>query len=108
MKVARSKRGIVVSQRKYIMDLLAKTGMSGCKTSDTLMDPNLKLGETCEGVPVEKGQYQRPVGKLIYLSHTRPDIAFAVNVVSQFMHSSYEEHLAAMYRILRFLKSTFV
>jgi len=46
------------------------------------------------------------VGKLIYLSHTRPDIAFVVSLVSQFMHSPKEEHQEAVYRILRYLKSS--
>ena len=45
------------------------------------------------------------VGKLIYLSHTRPDIAFVVSVVSQFMHAPCEKHMEAVYRILRYLKS---
>ncbi|CAJ2653166.1 unnamed protein product [Trifolium pratense] len=104
MEVARSKDGIVVSQQKYILDLLKETGMSGCRPADTPMDPNAKLWE--EGsVPVDTGRYQRLVGKLIYLSHTRPDIAFSVSVVSQFMHSSFEEHLEAVYRILRYLKA---
>lgn len=103
MEVARSKNGIVVSQQKYILDLLKETGMSGCRPADTPMDPNAKLWE--EGsVPVDTGRYQRLVGKLIYLSHTRPDIAFSVSVVSQFMHSPFEEHLEAVYRILRYLK----
>lgn len=56
--------------------------MSGYRLSDTPMDPNRKLGEVSNGVPIEKDKYQRLVGKLIYLSHTRPDIAFAVSVVS--------------------------
>lgn len=100
MEVARSKKGIVVSQQKYILDLLKETGMSGCRPADTPMDPNVKLwGEG--SVPVDTG---RLVGKLIYLSHTRPDIAFSVSVVSQFMHSPFEEHLEAVYRILRYLK----
>ena len=46
------------------------------------------------------------MGKLIYLTHTRPDIAFLMRVVSQFMHSPYEGHLEAVYRILRYLKDT--
>ena len=46
MEVARSKKGIVVSQRKYILDLLKETGMSGCKPIDTPVEYNLKL---CEG-----------------------------------------------------------
>ncbi|XP_058741436.1 secreted RxLR effector protein 161-like [Vicia villosa] len=103
MEVARSKNGIVVSQQKYIIDLLKETGMSGCRLADTPMDPNAKLWR--EGsVPIDTGRYQRLVGKLIYLSHTRPDIAFSVSVVSQFMHSPYKEHLEAVYRILRYLK----
>ena len=55
---------------------------------------------------VEKEGYQRLVGKLIYLSHTRPDIAFAVSVVSQHMHSPKEAHLEAVYKILRYLKGS--
>ena len=53
-----------------------------------------------------KGQYQRMVGKLIYLSHTRPDIAYAVGVVSRFMHQPQIQHMAAIMRILRYLKGT--
>ncbi|CAL9003229.1 unnamed protein product [Prunus brigantina] len=51
-------------------------------------------------------RYQRLVGKLIYLAHTRPDIAYAVSVVSQFMHAPSEDHMAAVTRILRYLKVT--
>lgn len=43
---------------------------------------------------------------MIYLAHTRPDIAFAVSVVSQFMHNPKEMHLKAVYRILQYLKGT--
>ena len=106
IEIARSKKGIVVSQRKYILDLLKETGMSGCKPSNTPIEVNTKLGEVKDGVPVDTGRYPRLVGRLIYLSHTRPDIAFAVSMVSQFMHSPYEKHLEAVYRILRYLKGT--
>ena len=106
MEIARSKKGTVVSQRKYILDLLEEIGISGCKPSDTLMEFNSKLGEVKEGVPMDTGRYQRLVGKLIYLSHTHPDISFVVSMVSQFMHAPYEEHLEAVYKILRYLKGT--
>ena len=80
--------------------------MLGCKPTDTPIDPNVKFGRKEGGIPVDRGRYQRLVGRLIYLSHTRPDIAFAVSVVSQYMHSPFEEHLEAVYRILRYLKTT--
>ena len=54
----------------------------------------------------DKAQYQRLVGRLIYLSYTRPDIAYAVSVVSQFMHSPSEDYMDAVYRVLRHLKSS--
>ena len=49
MEVARSKKGIVVSQRKYVLDLLKEIGMSGCRPANTLIDPNKKLGDDKEG-----------------------------------------------------------
>ena len=106
MEVGRSKRGIVVSQRKYILDLLRETGMLECKPAETPMDHTIKLGTLTGSAPVDKGRFQRLVGKLIYLSHTRPDICFPVSTVSQFMNNPTEEHMSAVYRILRYLKMT--
>ena len=105
IELARSKHGIFISQRKYVLDLLRETGMLGCKACDTPMEQNQKLGDDSSGELVDRGSYQRLVGKLIYLSHTRLDIAFAVSVVSQFMHSPRESHQEAVFRILRYLKS---
>ena len=93
MEVVQSKRGILVSQRKYVLDLLKETGMLGCKPADTPMDSNSKLGSKDDSAPVDKGRCQRLVGKLIYLSHTKPDISSAVSVVSQFMNNPIEEHI---------------
>ncbi|XP_075521117.1 secreted RxLR effector protein 161-like [Primulina tabacum] len=70
------------------------------------MDPNIKLGEKGDHRLVDKGRYQRLVGKLIYLSHTRPDIGFVVSVISQFMNNPTEEHMTAAYRVLRYLKGS--
>jgi hypothetical protein len=105
IEVARSKEGIFVSQRKYVLDLLVETGMLACKPIDTPIEQNHRLGEDVDDIPVDRERYQKLVGKLIYLSHTRPDIAFAVSVVSQFMHAPCEKHMEAVYRILRYLKS---
>lgn len=69
MEVARSRKEIVVSQRKYILDLLKETGMSGCRPIDTPMDLQ-KLGGSKEGKSVETSRFQRLLGRLIYLAHT--------------------------------------
>ena len=95
-----------MSQQKYILDLLKETGMMGCRPANTPIDPNQKLRSEDKGDPVDTTRYQRLVGRLIYLSHTCPDIAFAVSLVSQFMQSPHEEHLEVVHRILRYLKST--
>jgi len=56
------------------------------------MNLNFKLGYVDVNVVVDK-MYKHPVGKLIYLPHTRSNIAFVVSLVSQFMHSPREVHL---------------
>ena len=106
IEVARSTQGIFLSQRKYVLDLLSEVGLLECKPVDTPIVQNHKLGIYPNQKPTDKGRYQRLVGKLIYLSHTRPDIAYAVSVVSQFMHCPSEEHMEAVIRILRYLKSS--
>jgi hypothetical protein len=77
--------------------------MLGCRPISTPMDPNHKLCAE-SGDPVNKKSYQRLVGRLIYLCHTRPDISSAVSVVSRYMHDSRSGPLEAVKRILRYLK----
>ena len=70
IEVARSSQGLVLSQRKYVLDLLQEKGMSGCEPVSTPMEPNLKFSQDPEVAPVERGSYQKLVGKLIYLAHS--------------------------------------
>ena len=104
--LAQSRKGIVLSQRKYVLNLLKETSMLVCKPIDTLIDVNIKMSVHIGGKEVDREGYQRLVGKLIYLSHTRPDIAFVVSLVSQFMHNPKEDHLQAVFRIFRYLKGS--
>src|SRR4051812_16649752 len=78
--------------------------MLGCRPATTPVDPNHGL-QAGIGDQVDREQYQRTVGRLIYLSHTRSDIAYAVSLVSQFMHDPRTTHLDAVEHILRCLKS---
>lgn len=91
--------------KKYVLDLLKETGKLGSKSASVLIEHNQRLGKEERGSAVDKGSYQRLVGKLIYLSHTKPDIAYAVSVVSQFMRDPREEHLQAVQRVLQYLKA---
>ena len=82
IEVAQSNSGVVISQKKYTLDILADTGMLDCKLVDTPMDPNAKLVPS-QGEPLrDPGRYRRLVGKPNYLTITRPDIPFPMSVVS--------------------------
>ncbi|XP_057515578.1 secreted RxLR effector protein 161-like [Amaranthus tricolor] len=80
--------------------------MLDCKPANTPIVANHGL-QIVEGAEVaDQDRYRRMVGKLIYLSHTRPDITYTVGIVSKFMHRPQVEHMAAILRILRYLKGT--
>ncbi|XP_070031841.1 uncharacterized mitochondrial protein AtMg00810-like [Nicotiana tomentosiformis] len=82
IEVAHSSSGIFISQRKYVLDILKEIGMMSCRPVDTLMDPNAKLLPG-QGEPLrDPTRFRRLVGKLNYLTVTRPDISFLVSVVS--------------------------
>ena len=106
IEVLRSEGGIFLRQKKYTLDILAETGLLDCKPADTpiVVNHGLQISEGAE--LANQGKYQRLVGKLIYLSHTRPDIAYAVGIVSQFMHRPQKDHYEAALRIVKYLKGT--
>lgn len=82
IEVARSRKGIFLSQRKYVLDLLDDTGLLGSKPCETPMEQGVRLAAG-EGEALDSPErYRRLVGKLNYLTITRPDIAFSVSVVS--------------------------
>ncbi|KAE8705448.1 Phosphoglucomutase [Hibiscus syriacus] len=101
MEIARFEEELIINQRKYVLDLLAETGMLDCKPVKTPMEPDLKFCKEMTRNPVNKETYQSLVGKLIYLSLTRPDIAYSVSIVSQHMSDPREEHLEVVNKILR-------
>ena len=79
--------------------------MLGCKHAIIPIEHNHKLFYCQDEASTNKQRYQRLVGKLIYLSRTRPDISYAVCVLSQFMHDPRKPHMDAMEHVLRYLKS---
>ena len=80
-----------------MIGLLKETRKLACKPAFTPIDPKHKLGEAKESPAMDKEMYQRLVRKLICLSHTLPNIAYSMSVVSQFMHNPREVHLQVVY-----------
>lgn len=103
IKVARTKNGLVLSQRKYTLDILEDSGMLGCRPSAFPMEQNLKLDRGEKEPEVEASQYRRLIGRLLYLQATRPDITYAVNVLSQFVSDPRQSHMETANRVLRWL-----
>lgn len=78
--------------------------MTGCKPCLTPIEVNDRLQEDDSQRLIDVGRYQRLVGCLIYLSLTRPDITYAISVISQYMHAPTQDHLDTAYKVLRYLK----
>lgn len=118
IEFSRSQQGIHMSQRKYALELIAEMGLGGAKPASTPMETNIKLtsadfddhikGSQKEGtdrILDDAGPYQKLVGRLLYLTMTRVDIAYVVQVLSQFMHKPKQSHMEAALRVVRYIKA---
>ena len=93
----------MLSQRKYVLDMLSKIGKLGAKPCSTPMAPNVQL--TKEGELFEDPKsYRRPIEKLNFFTVTCPDITYSVSVLSQYMSSPTISHWAVVEHILCYLK----
>ncbi|GMJ03309.1 cysteine-rich RLK (RECEPTOR-like protein kinase) 8 [Hibiscus trionum] len=104
IEVARNKEGIVLNQRKYTLDLLEDTCHMDARPVEFPMKQRQNL-ETEKGEPVkDASQYRRLIGRLLYLTITRPYISYHVLVLSQFMQDPRIPHMNAANRVLCYLK----
>ncbi|XP_052308549.1 uncharacterized mitochondrial protein AtMg00810-like [Populus trichocarpa] len=106
MEVKQSDDGIFICQQKYTKEILKKFHMESCKSTSTPMNLKEKFSKNDGTNKADEGQYRSLIGCLMYLTATRSDIAFAVSLLSRFMHCASELHLQAAKRIVRYVKGT--
>ncbi|XP_019265287.1 PREDICTED: uncharacterized protein LOC109242863 [Nicotiana attenuata] len=114
IEVLRSKREILLIQRKYALQLISEIGLAGAKSISTPIELNQKLttieydkhvGVNGDEELGDMGSYQKLIGKLLYLTITRPDLSFIVQVLSQFMQHPKQSHWDATLRVVRYIKA---
>ncbi|XP_022679643.1 uncharacterized protein LOC101752932 isoform X1 [Setaria italica] len=98
--------GYYLSQTKYIQDLLARSGITDTRCAATPMELHLHL-KPSDGLPLaDPTRYRHLVRSLVYLTATRPDIAYAIHILTQFVSAPTTVHYAHLLRVLRYLWGT--
>ena len=85
IEVARGNEGLFLSQCKYALDVLKEAGTLGCKPIDMPIEQNHRLAYITGDPFKQPDQYRLLVGRLVYLSVTRPDLSYAVHTLVQFL-----------------------
>ena len=106
MEIQQQEKGIFVGQFKYAKEVLKKFNMENCKPVSTPLMQNEKLSKNDGAAKVNEGLYRSLIGCLMYLTATRPDILYAVSLLSRFMHCASEVHFRTAKRVLRYIKGT--
>ncbi|XP_047267613.1 uncharacterized protein LOC124898041 [Capsicum annuum] len=112
IEFARLKEGVLMHQRKYALELVSELGLGAMKPFTTPIDTNIKLTtkeyvdhvHKREHVIDDPPAYQRLIGKLLYLTMTRPDIAYSVQTLSQFLQQPKKSHMDVVIRIVKHIK----
>ncbi|GJX04059.1 retrovirus-related pol polyprotein from transposon TNT 1-94 [Tanacetum coccineum] len=106
IELCNTENGTFLHQRKYVLDLLKDAGLTATKPTPFPLPQNMKLSLDKGKLISNPESYRRLVGRLLYLSMTRPDISYAVQHLSQFVSSPKEPHLQAATHLLRYLKGS--
>lgn len=104
MEFVKTPKGTMLHQQKYATEVLKRFNMVVCNTAATPSETNIRLEEMYEEEVVDSTLFNLMVGSLRYLHNIRPDICFAVGLISRFMDNPRKTHLIAAKRILKYLK----
>lgn len=103
LEIERSKDNLKIHQTRYCESILKKFGYSDCNPVSTPIDPNVVLVKEKSSVPDRN--HQEKIGSLLYLSViSRPDICYAISMLSAFISSSSQTHMTTVNRILKYLR----
>ncbi|KAJ4818592.1 Retroelement pol polyprotein-like [Rhynchospora pubera] len=106
IEIARNRTGLYLCQRKYTLDIVAECGLLGGKPAAFPIEQNHNLS-IASGKPMKDPErYRRLIGRLIYLTITRPDLCYSVHILAQFMHAPLDVHYDAAIRVMRYLKGS--
>ena len=106
IEVDQNKNGIFISQAKYVNEVLSRFNMQDSKATITPTVMGLKISKEDSSKHFDPSVYKSIVGSLMYLTATRPDIMYAVSLISRFMEKPKETHWQAAKRIMRYVKGT--
>ncbi|XP_024014410.1 uncharacterized protein LOC112088375 [Eutrema salsugineum] len=106
IEVHQYRGGISLNQRRYALKILEESGMANCNLAHTPMENGIHLSKSIEEKEIDATKYMKTIGCLRYLIHTRPDLSFAVGVLSRYMQDPQESYGAAIKQCLRYLQGT--
>lgn len=106
LEIFRSKAGISLCQRQYALQLLEDTDFLAGKPTHTPMDPTNTLSTAAGDLLADNSIYRRLIGRLSFLTISRPDITYVVHKLNQFVAQPRFPHLQAVHHLLRYLKSS--
>ena len=106
IELIKTPTGIMLSQRKYLIDILHRAKMEHANPLPTPMTPGDKLSAQGDEIIDEVTLYRSLVGALQYATITRPELSYVVNKVSQYMLAPLLSHFKALKKILRYIRGT--
>lgn len=115
IEISRNNQGITLNHHKYTLKLITETGLAGTRPSKTPMEMNSKLtsvefdsflgNNKSDWLLDNPTSYKRLIGKLLYLTVTRPNISFSFQQLRQFMHKPKESHMSVVFRVVKYVNN---